>query len=224
MKIAYLSRQVKEHILPHLPSFALRKGLLYRQPVEMILAGFDFETSDFVPEWFRVWVFVLPLYIPKEYIYYTYGRSLGDMKFWGRHDWYTMPAGSEEEVMGKVLQDIQRYGLPFLNRVYTPADMLREARKLAAGYDQYVLEVIAYSQVLVGEYQQALHSLQRLVQWCLKEEQKYEWMPAIRERAVLVQQALRRNPSEAVELLHQWRDDTLQHLRLAASDKKSNED
>lgn len=218
MKANQVMRLVKQYILPHLPGFQIkRSSYLYATPVEMILRGFYFQTSYLDRTAFTVWVFVQPLYIPKEHVVLNIGGRLGWLKkdedIWWQ--WSPDEPEHEEPTLLNVLEFIQEVGLPFLEQLQTPADLIRRGAKISGvPKNCYGQEVIAYSYILTGDYRKAKQLLARLYRELRRDEKDYLWMGEMADRAELLLETLDRDHREAVRLLHEWRDSTLRNLHL----------
>lgn len=203
MKVTHV-RALSKHLLPHLPGFTLKGRMLYARPLGHLLRAFWFETSAFDKVSFYVNRFVMPLYIPTPYVYFSFGDRLRLM----REGWSL----TDPELHTKLLQVIERDGLPFLNAVKEPLDLVELIRGgPGSRYPQH-LEPLAYSLILAGDYagaEQALDDLQGSI------DRSLSWQVEISERASQVQQTLRTDPQLAHELLAKWERETVANLGLA---------
>lgn len=218
MRVERLMRVVKEHILPSLPNFRVkRSSCLYVTPVEMIWRAFYFQTSYLDPEAFTVWAFAQPLYVPYEHIVLNIGGRLGWL--WRDKDiWWRIQLGdadSERDTMQDVLWYIQKVGLPFIESMQTPKDIIYWIQKKSGNpNDEHYQEVIAYSYVLLGDYKRALHIVDRLISTLNRHKEDYPWMFEMEERVNLIKDLLQQSPEAAVQQLCEWRNWTLKQLRL----------
>ncbi|MEM0503966.1 MAG: hypothetical protein QXT58_04580 [Archaeoglobaceae archaeon] len=218
MKVDRLMRVVKAYILPSLPNFRLkRSSCLYATPVEMILRAFYFQTSYLDPEAFTVWAFAQPLYVPYENIVLNIGGRLGWL--WRDKDiWWRIQLGdadSERNTMQDVLWYIQKVGLPFIESMQTPKDIIYWIRKKSGNPDdEHYQEVVAYSYVLLGDYKRALHIVDRLISTLNRHKEDYPWMFEMEERVNLIKDLLQQSPEAAIQQLREWRNWTLKQLRL----------
>jgi len=217
MRTYQLMRLVREYLLPHLPGFRVHRSLVYSSPVALILRGFDFQPSYMDPAAFTVEVFAQPLYVPSDCIWYTFGSRLSVLKF-RRDIWWRLESSEPtiaERVFGEVLSCIYEVGLPFIEQLSTPEDFVRRgARKSGVPNDPYVRETVAYSRVLVGDYDRAKHDLGQLHRELLQKAHDYPWMGEMAERVDRVMSLLAQSPEAATEQLHEWRNWTLTKLRL----------
>lgn len=217
MRTAQLMKLVKKYIQPHFTGFCIKRSLLYAVPVDWVLRGFDFQPSWLDPEAFTVNVFAQPLYVPRDHIVLGYGERLGWLKY--REDiwWLWSPDRPDEEAptFGAVCALMQEVGLPFLARLQTPADFVRQVGRLVWSRDDaYGQETIAYSLILTGDYKKAQKALTRLYRDLRRDEPTYPWMGPMAERAERLLQLLSTDPSLAVHQLRLWRDETVKNLRL----------
>ena len=217
MKSSEIKRLSIKYLLPHLPEFRVKGSLLYVEPVEQLLRGFGFESSGFDRTAIYVWMFVQPLYVRAPDIVLTFGERLGG----GAKTWHPV-AGQEEEVMGDILREIRRKGLPFLDQIRTPADLARVASAKAqkAPDNTHVLEVEAYSLVLAGRYRDArtvLERIEQLARSLLTANPRALWIEEVGTRARLLRETLARSPDEAIALLDQWRLEMLTKLGLGGN-------
>lgn len=218
MKAYQLMRVVKQHILSSLPSFKVKRStLLYETPIEMILRAFYFQTSYLDKESFTVWAFAQPLYVPSDHIVLNIGGRLGWL--WRNRDiWWTIQLGdveSEYRTMQDLLGWIQKVGLPFLESIKTPADIIQWIRKQSGNpSDEHYQEIIAYSYVLLGNYREASHTISRLLPNLYRHSGDYPWMLEIACRVERMKELLDHSPDDAIHQLRTWRDWTLKQLRL----------
>jgi len=218
MKASDLMRVVRKQILPLLPNFKYKPTtILYATRVDMVLRAFYFQTSYLDKEAFTVWVFAQPLYVPCDHFVLNIGGRLGwfqrGEEIWWR--WRPNDAELEKQVMQEVYWYIQKHGLPFLERVRTPNDIIWWIDKKSTNpRDVYYQETKAYSYVLVGDYRRALQILSRLYTELRHDEPNYPWMGEMAERVSLIQSLLEQSPEAAIQQLHEWRNWTLTKLRL----------
>lgn len=227
MRINQLMRVVRQHILPHLPGFRVKRwSFLYATPVSLIWRAFHFQVSYTQKEAFTVWMFAQPLYVPADRPVTDIGESLG-RSWYHRNRWWTVQLGdaqSEQQVMDEVLRLIQKVGLPFLERLQTPADIIWWIQKKSDDRDApYSQEILAYSYILEGDYRRARRIIDRLIpelQYEIEESSPthrtlVQWIyePTI-DRLTQVKDLLEQSPDLAVQRLYAWRHWSLKQLRL----------
>jgi hypothetical protein len=202
-----LQRLVKQYLLQHLPPLQLDRDLLFYEPIEYLLRGFCFGRSGDAAA-FYVWVFVQPLYIPHDSVYFNFGDRLSPG--------WSVSKKSEPEVMTEVLDAILADGLPFLDRFHTPEDIVDRIDEFGDAYptNTHFIEAHAYSLILVGKYYQAEEELRLLHARCEPNPRNVEWVYDQMHRGDRVLAKLKRSPEEAKQLLLEWRTQTLRAIRL----------
>jgi hypothetical protein len=142
-------------IVPELPGFVCKGWLLYRHPTNHLLRGFCCNASGFDPTKFTVVVFVLPLYVPTNHVYFLFGGRLKDDR--GCDQWWDV---SEPNLSEDLLSRIKSQGLPFLCQMDSPTKLADQAHGLPATQECYKLEVVAYSLAMAGDYAGAQQCLE----------------------------------------------------------------
>jgi len=218
MKASDLMKAVRRHILPLLPGFKYKPTtILYATPAELVLRAFYFQTSYLDRDAFTVWAFAQPLYVPYDHLVLNIGGRLGWLHkgkdIWWR--WRPNDAELEKQVMHEIYWYIQKYGLPFLDRVRTPSDVIWWIDKKSGNpKDVHYQEAKAYSYILTGNCDRAQRILPRLYTELRQDEPNYPWMGEMAERVSLIQSLLEQSPEAAIQQLHEWRKWTLTKLRL----------
>jgi hypothetical protein len=196
-------------IIPEWPGFTVSGNLIYRIPVATIFKGFVFDSSGFSADVFNPTVFVQPLYVPQDYITLTLGqRLLGNWEF--------SPEVEEEALASRLLRSMTTEGMPLLDLLATPEKIAKEAEKLNGAINSHsVRRVVAYSLVWIGEDNEALQRLDKLL-LMLEEMGKgvQKWALHLHEEVSQLREALLRNPNEARTLLAMWTEQTRQKLKL----------
>ena len=208
------TRLARAHLLPALPGWAVRGRLMFRTPIEMLLVGLSCEPSAFSKEPFTVHAFVQPLYVPADHVAFSLGGRLG--RLGGKGDkWWHFSLEREREIMDEVREYIQREALPFLAEVDTPQTVAEylSSRQLTRG-GLPLSEHEAYSWLLAGNRSRASAVLAAVGRTVTLGSP--EWVERATERAALVRERLMSDPGAARSLLHDWRNQTMQALRLEA--------
>jgi hypothetical protein len=177
--------------------------MLYTSSLNHVIRGFYFEDSGFDPSAFYAWAFFLPLYIPTTHISFSFGRRLGDGsgKRWNTDD---------PRLIDELLGCIQRDGLPFLNGVQEPFQVMTAIQHLGADSDPYGLEAIAYSLLLTGDFPAAQEALDHLVKSL---DINISWQSEMRDRAAhLSKKLLGNDPQESRQQLAEWEQMTRKSL------------
>jgi hypothetical protein len=200
----------RKYLLPHLPGFAARKDLLYCVPIQDLLQAFCFEPSATDRQGFYFWVFVQPLYVPHKHISFSFGTRLG-------FGWEVIK-GNESELAARLLECIRKEGMTWLESLLTPADFARNiiSKDSINPKNLHVLRAIGYSHALIGDFQSALETLQRL---CMAPNipgpSDPEWQHTFFKEVYLFRDLLLSDPLAAQESLKSWRAETLKSLHLS---------
>jgi hypothetical protein len=223
--------------MPELPGCALKDGHVYAVPVDRLWRGFHLYPSGFSRDSFTIYCVVAPLYTPEGAGGVLAG--LGDRLpiLAGRGDawWEWRPGDGEAEaqMMADILALMVETGVPFLERLATVGDVARRlAREPDHRSDPHTAEALAYSLILIGEYDRARRELALLRQITLEDEERAEWWKELNEgsaaedeedwvitvgkRGAQVQEALESSPDKAVALLNRWNEEQLAELHLPA--------
>jgi hypothetical protein len=218
-------------LLPHLPGFACNGWLLYATPVGHVLRGFCCDPSGFDRTRFTVVVFALPSYVPAAHLSFTFGHRLKDNRgcdYW----WDTQDTNLVENLLTCIVEQ----GLPFLAALDDPKRMVELAKEVEfEGQSEwlrhrreqclpmsleeevfrirnpYVLEAIAYSEVVAEDYGAAETGLSDLVKQL---DKTIPWQGEMLERANVLKAKLNSAPQEAKQLLLDWEKTTLRNLGL----------
>ena len=204
-------KAIYEAILPTLPGFEAKGPLLFVSPIDHILKAFCIEGSDFDSFSFYIWVFVLPLYVPTKYLYFSFGNRLTDQQ----SDRWSFTEENKEELVGDLLKAMRQQGLSFLFKIDTPLDLASKASLFSvAPNDPYLGEAVAYSLVLADKTSEAMEALKFLNALLAGIDQQKTWIEDIRRRALSVRKHLSESPAEAKKLLMKWEQQTLLNLKL----------
>jgi hypothetical protein len=205
-----MQRLVQRYLVPSLDGFRVRGSLLFQPPDGYLLRAFKFESSAFSGSTFHVQAFVLPLYVPTEHLYFTFGDRLGR----GGVSW-DVEKQPEPAAMAEVLQLIEREGLPLLNGAKEPMDLFAVCQSLKLPLDDpRIAEALTYARVLGGQHAEALLELDDLLPRTAELEARAPWAREIRLREQVVADALRRAPAEALAHLKSWRAESCARLKI----------
>jgi hypothetical protein len=214
MKSKEFEALAKRYLLPSLPSFGVRGGLLFRKPRDDLLVGFRFEGSDFDKSQFALWGFVQPLYVPERGIVFTFGKRLG-----GRPEfWWRISETNGEQVMSDVLSVATTDGLQLLEQVRTPRDFVDRAPYLVSDQSNlHLRRAQAFSLARAGDLSSARQRLEDFVRDANALGASLPWSRDLAEQGKLLLHAIRNGSKEPQQLLDRWRQETLQSLGLSES-------
>jgi hypothetical protein len=192
-------------ILPALPGFECKSWLLLMPP-NHLLRGFCCDGSGFDRTKFTVYMFVLPLYVPTSHLYFLFGHRLKDDR--GCEIWWDLNnAKCAEDLLARV----QAQGMPFLNRIDSPARLLEIARELPATQEGRKWETVAYSLLMLDDYAGARDGLDHLLAAL---DTAIPWQAEMMERALHLKQELSSDGRRAKRLLEQWEQVSMENLGL----------
>lgn len=192
--------------LSSLPGFACKGWLLYEQPVGHVLRGFCCDDSGFDPNKFAVIVFFLPLYVPTKHLHFNMGKRLKDAR--GCDIWWNL---NDPQLRDELLAYIHRDGMPFLDGVAEPHDVVNAIQRLGADSDPYKLEALAYSLAMSDDVSLAQEALSRLTNGL---DASVSWQAEMIERATQLARKLSVNPKEARRQLAEWEEISIKHLAV----------
>jgi hypothetical protein len=202
-----VQRFATQYLLPHLEGFRANGKLLYRVPVGNVLRAFIFDSSGFSAEAFHPQVFVQPLYVPCDHLNLTLGRRfLGVWKF---------EPELEQQLGQKLIHEIFQTGLPFLQRYAGPESIAKELRRNPAlGVNCRLQEVLAYSLLILGRNDEALHELDQLLAMLEPLSEARSWERTLHAEIGILREKLMRNPAELRAMLQGIAEQSRQKLRL----------
>ena len=205
---------IYRHLLPHMPGFAAKGGLLFVRPLEYVLRGYGFQGSNFDKDRFCVGAFAEPLFIPGGNVAVEGWGRLGSIR--GKADkWWTLTKDNEQQVMADVLRLMKREGPTIIDKFKTLDDFVKNAiTRKTNPYSPYPPEMVAYGAVLLGKRRLAEKMFDK-VEWTLRDEsQRRSYEEEILKRARNVRNTFRRDSQEAVAILRRWREETAAKLKL----------
>jgi hypothetical protein len=202
-----VQRFATQYLLPHLEGFRAHGALLYQVPVGNILRGFIFDSSSFSAEAFHPGAFVQALYVPRDHLDLTLGkRFLGAWKF---------EPGREQQVGQKLLHEIFKTGLPFLDRHAHPEGIIQELnRNPALRANCRLQELLVYSLLILRQNDGGLDELDRLLAMLQGLTEARSWERDLHAEIGLLREKLMRNPVEVCTMLQRIVEETRQKLRL----------
>jgi hypothetical protein len=224
MKKRELARRVEESgLLTRLGGhFALSSGrhLIHVAPVEHILAGFSFETI-YVANSVRVRAFAMALAPPTDAITYSALLHQRDPVWDG---YLQDEVGFPNELLEAMVEHV-----PFVLAHSQPKRYLRSRHRSRSWVG--VEEEEAYVRVAAGKLGRARRDvnllsrgrlpgivgrvLSSLPSWALPADAEVRPVPAVRERAQQMLEALDAGPVAAQSLLRHWEDETLSAIRVS---------
>ena len=196
-----------DQLLPKFPDYVVKGRLLLENPTDLVLKAFYFEDSRSETTNFYVTAFVLPLYVPTEFVHFTFGTDI----LAPQRTLDTRAANLVEALTAAM----QSQGIPFLSNLGTPPDMAAQAvATTGAPEHPHVMEAVAYSLTVSQKWPEAAESLARFLRRLDRVEQHNESILAMKQRAELLQRLITANPDQALAQLQTWRGETMVNLKL----------
>ena len=187
---------------PELPQFSSRGEIMYLQPADSLLRGIHFDSSAFSKTAFYISAFVMPLCVPTSSIVLSYGKRLrinGILDAWD---------SNRPKLQQELLQAIRDEGLPFLETVETLGDFIEYVRTI--GTDIRQLEALGYTLARHGKTKEALKVLAQINEI----KPTYQWASDLQNEALALDTLLKRDISDAQQLLIQNEIKARKTLRL----------
>lgn len=190
-----------QRLLPDLPGFAIKAPLMFISPVGYTLRGLYFESHSYETNLFYVWMFFLPLFIPRKHVSFEFGKRIG-----GDH-WNA----DAPDLIPQLGDALKREALPFLSPIKSPRDVAQAAMALRLPQNPHIQQAIAYAFARAGEVSTALRALHELIRLL---DGKVPWQREMAERAETLIGKLAVNPADAQQQLETWEAETAKNLSL----------
>ncbi len=114
MKSTYLRKLFKTYMAENLPDFSIKGHLIYHTEIDLILRGLSFEDSAFDANTFNIYVFVQPLFLPTQYLWFNFGERLHQLTKKGTDKWWTISSQNEPQIMREITTLVHGVGMDFL--------------------------------------------------------------------------------------------------------------
>jgi hypothetical protein len=214
MRTRAVAKYLRKYIAPHLDGFEVYGRLLYKRPPTPFISGFYFDEPSYNPRKLFTWAFVQPMFVPAEYIQFSFGNLIGKISGGGRKSW-VIEDGSEEDTFEEILGKIHQEGLPYLGSRDTPRTFIDFYRYKAVPPHVIVMEAFAYSLLLEGLDDEAAAKLTEMMHIINEENiKKSPWLVDYRHRANIILNLLNTSHESAINQLGLWSNETLNNLGL----------
>lgn len=190
-----------QRLLPELPGFAVKAPLMFIAPVGHTLRGLCFESHSYEAKLFYVWVFLLPLCVPRKHVSFELGKRIGG-------DRWNADAPDTVRELGIALK---REALPFLSPIESPHDVAQAAKSLRLPQNPNVQQAIAYALARAGDVDKAVAELDTLLAML---DVKVPWQLEMLERANSLKSQLLNDASSAQKQLEAWEVESVRNLGL----------
>jgi hypothetical protein len=191
--------KIGKALLPELPGFAVKGHLLLIPPVRQVLRGICFEPSGFDKKAFYVNVFILPLCVPTQHLYFNFGNRVGI-------GW----SSDAPNVFSELSLALKREALPFLSRVEDLHDFIELAKSFSL-QNPHTPEAIAYALARAGDVDKAVAELDTLLAML---DVKVPWQFEMAERANALKAQLLNDAPGAQKQLEAWEVESVRNLGL----------
>jgi hypothetical protein len=192
----------------NLPKSCVRGPVTFLLPIGQILRGLQFDGSSLNADSFYVWSFILPLFIPTEFLH----GSLGDR--------LRLQSGSDRwnrnypDLLSTLSDVIQKDALPLLRRAATipgAIEVLQERLANSGGKAGASREALAYCLAFQGEYSAAREHLQKYKALL---DLRIAWQKTNADRADLLLAKMSEGQEAVASQLEQWTQLSIQNLKL----------
>jgi hypothetical protein len=213
MKGKIVERIAKAHLLPRLPGWEVRGKLLYlREPAD-ILRGVCVDSSAFSANAVYVEIFAMPLYIPTDHLYFSYGNRLTDSNNWKQ--WSVDPEYPVEFVRD-LLNALEPDGMGFLDQFRTPELFVDYLDRTPGLNDFSRLKTKAYSLAYLGRDREADGLLVSLIAEANAAVKESPWAKNIAEHAQLLRTTIGQGPEAVRSTMADWVKESRTKLKLPA--------
>lgn len=189
-------------ILPMLVGFKSHKSLMFLSPVDSVLRAIDFDPSGWDESAFYVEVFIMPLYVPHDYISFLFGKRINNSGLgWSR---------DTPDLIERLHEQIKAKALPYLDATRTPLDLANNMMNLGF-HNANVPHAIAFSLAKAGEHDRAAALIDSFLP---KMSVARDWEQRIHDQCSAFRDLLVRDPAAAHRQLLAWEDYTVDKLGL----------
>jgi hypothetical protein len=196
--------KIKKIILPQLTGFSQNRMMLYRES-NSLLKCIYFDGSDYEKRAFYVWMLFLPLYIPTNNIYFTFGKRVAGGTRW-----------MLEDNIHDLFESIRNEAIPFFEIANTPKQFAEQVVFITGNpRDPYVIQAEAYSHLKSGNYAAAGSLLKRLIMILDCIEPKPDWIHEMLARNLRVLDGIDNNIEHIQQLLKNWEEISRVKLHLS---------
>ncbi|MPM06310.1 hypothetical protein SDC9_52609 [bioreactor metagenome] len=202
-----------------MPEFKIKGNLLYLKDIDLFLGGFCFESSSSQANIFTLDVFVQPLFIPCEYLFFTYGKRLPSSGRAGEK-WWTYSEDTKDEVMSGVRSSIIDQGLHFLHDRLPIEKFLHTYGNDINHPDVNIAESVCYAYLLNNPKRESeainhLNALLENVQNDIMTNSDLLWLNDVKKRVELIANYMKKNERiKAIDQLNEWKEYTLAQLKI----------
>lgn len=218
MKKSLIKRLCKQYLLPELPTFSCKGDLLYSIESEYLLQGICFESSSFSSTSFSIEVFIQPLYLPSDNIYFNFGKRLGFLGK-GYDYWWEYLEEDESEIMAEIKSIVMDKGLLYFSQCKNIYGFVDFNRNLSTDSNPTNVEALCYSLIMLNEFDEALSRMYpfiNMLDQVIAEHPNITWSKTIHSRLqTMIDYLERKEFPMAISQLDMWKEYTLSTLKLS---------
>jgi hypothetical protein len=198
---------LRRWVLPHLPDFSIKNGILYQVPMNHVLRGFILETRAGSADSAYVIAFCQPLYVPREDIMLSFGERLPrGSALLARNEIWSFDKANISDTTSALAKEVCGRGLKMLKRYGTPEKIAGSFFLHASPFQK---EAIAYSHALLDHTAEATTRLQHLL-----EKRETQLHAETSANALTLLRAMKEGHQKVKLLLSEWENRTLSNLGL----------
>lgn len=194
---------IEKRLLASFPGFVTKGALMFIQPLNHTLRGFQFEPSAFSKKDFYVNVFFLPLCIPTRHVHFTFGHRLAR----GHSERWSVDQPDLEVALRTEMQK----DLSFLTNLSTPKGVMKALEPFAKRDNPHSHEALAYVFAQADEVKAALDAIAALLKLT---DTTVPWQQEVAFRAQSIRAKLLADPEDARRQLTLWETETINNLGL----------
>jgi hypothetical protein len=202
----------KKYLLSSMPGYIVKGRIIIENNIDLLLRGLAIESSAYDKNRFRIVLFVQPLYILEDHIVFFFRQELGFLTK-GHELWWNVDQNIDKN-MQEICSLIVKKGQRWLSNIRILQDVILYLNKDKSNIDIHGFRVIAYSYILLGDFQKALKFLNNLIIRIDNSEDNRPWEMEIRDDICNIRDIVIDNPQKAKNLLIDFRRQTLDNLKL----------
>jgi hypothetical protein len=190
-------------IASSVPGLMSKKDLVFYSPINHTLRAISFDESINQRE-FYVQVFVQPLFVPSDVIFFNLGWRLGG----NARVWNTDAPQARDEI----IEEIRGSAVPFLEAAESIDGLIGTLRKLDKAGDPIVRQALGYAYALKGDADRCSRELAKLTAGL---DTSIPWVQRMSEQAKGLVELVRQDSVLAKAQLCRWEEETAKTLGLS---------
>jgi hypothetical protein len=184
--------------------FKAKGSLAELVPTQHFLRAIYLDRSS-DPSAFYIEVFILPLFVPTEHLYFNFGFRLLDSK--GLDSWYC----GKPNLVNEMQEMITATALPFLEKVKSPADFVKMELDNTGSRNLNNREALAYSYIVDRKMAHAIHEIDCILS---EADTSISWQALVYNRANSLKSLINLNPNLVQKQFDKWEVASKEKLKL----------